>query len=550
MMAVLSGVIRPNGYGGIVNPSITTELNSYAWDYWPAYATDQLPTIRGAVVNNLPVTTVPRSLSGRIPEQFKADFYNRIHFTPEVMNFGNIIEQQSRQLYIWNAWLTPSVITGQTSTDGLIYIDVEPRTLQPLEELLSACVALPGGVNNLVDDQINLQLLGLPDAVLPVNGTRVAVLPYQPRTQWQEVHEWLTNVIMSYDGSEQRIKVRAYPKVSIDAEYPIPSTEIRRANNIVYGWVRGAWVVALWTDAVRASPVVSGASSLTLSETGTVLDVADEILIWERPDLYEIAQVSSLVSTTLTTVNPVANSYSRPIVLPVVSAVTNAGIVRNTDGFSSDVKTTYRVTKPLQIEGDVPDQYLGNDIYYDEQILPNNGKVSEDMLTRFDEVTNRIATSRYITPWANTKQSRIYTVYNTTKSETYNFKKWLSRRSGKFRPFWTPSFEADFILTSTGPLTDSFTFVENGYSLYANARAHVAVRLKNGDWLPREINSYTDNGDGTTTVTLTSSLAIDAADVDIVCYLGLKRLDTDRVEIYFPGNGKSFASLRIVEISP
>lgn len=549
-MAALTGEVRIGGTGGAVNVLITSELNSYAQDYWPAYASEQLSSPRGTLTSNLPVSSPGETITGRVGNSYRLDYYDRVHFTPQVLNFGNILERQTRQVYVWNAWLTSSTVNGQLTTDSLVYLDPLPGELHALEEVLTYCIALPGGLDNLLDDSISLQFDERDDAVLPVFGTRVAVLPYQPKSQWQETHEWMTNVITSYNGSEQRVKLRTLPRITIDAEYPIPPSELQRANNIVYGWVRGPWAIPLWTDATLASPVVSGATTITLNDVDSLIQGAAEVFIWQSYDLYETVQVDSFAGNVLTTMNPVANNYSRPIVIPLVNGTTNTGIVRNTDGFTSDIKSTYRLTKQIAVEGIVPAQYAGHDIYFDEQLLPNSGNVTEDMLTRFDEVTNRIANSRFITPWANTKQSRIYTVYNRTKSETYEFKKWLARRSGKFRSFWTPSFEPDFILTQTGSITDALVFKSNGYDLYASAREHIAVKLTDGNWLTRRVTSYQANPDNTTSIGLNASLDIDRDEIEMVCYLGLKRLDTDRVELYYPGNGQSFASLRIVEISP
>lgn len=549
-MTALTGEIRAGGTGGAVNVLITSELNTYAQDYWPAYASEQLSSPRGTLTSNLPVSSLGETITGRVGNSYRLDYYDRVHFTPQVLNFGNILERQTRQVYVWNAWLTSSTVNGQLTTDSLVYLDPLPGELHALEEVLTYCIALPGGLDNLLDDSISLQFDERDDAVLPVFGTRVAVLPYQPKTQWQETHEWLTNVITSYNGSEQRVKLRTLPRITIDAEYPIPPSELQRANNIVYGWVRSTWAIPLWTDATLASPVVSGDSIIELQDTASLIELAEEVLIWESYTNYEVARVASIVGVELTTTNPLANNYSRPIVIPIATGVTNSGIVRNTNGFNSDIKSTYRVVHQPAVEGIIPDQYLGNDIYFDEQLVPNSGKVTEDMLTRFDEVTNRIANSRFISPWANTKQSRIYTVYNRTKSETYEFKKWLARRSGKFRSFWTPSFEPDFILTQTGSITDALVFKSNGYDLYASAREHIAVKLTNGNWLTRQVTSYQANTDNTTSIGLNASLDVDRDEIEMVCYLGLKRLDTDRVELYYPGNGQSFASLRIVEISP
>lgn len=548
-MTVLTGAITDLVISEIVNPLITADLDSYAVDIWPPHASLESSPKSGTLTRTLPVSANARSLTGAVTKSFFHDYYNRIHITPVVLNFGNVIEQASQSIYIWNAYLLSTGLINYITTDPLLSVSPSFTTLTALQELHAYVIAMPGGIDNL-DDTITFNWGTSEASTISILGTRVAILPYQARTQWQEIHEWYTNVIKSYDGTEQRRKIRANPRLTLEVEYPVPPTDRQRAQNLTQGWVGHGWVVPLWADAAYGSALSAGAMSVTVTNSDTVLQYASECVLWQDHLTYELVKIASIVGTTVTFVEPTVNAYSRPIVLPVANAVANQGIVRNTDGYRSDIKASYRVSSKPEIPEVVPAQYKGEDIYYSEQILPNNGMIPDDMLTRIDEVTNRVANSKFYAPWVNTQQSRIYTVDNRTKAETLAFKKWLARRSGKFRPFWTPSFENDFTLTTTGYIINSFSCIDNGYTLYQTKRNHIAILKTDGTWIPCEILSYSSPVGGVFSLTLDTNLNFNADQIKQVCYLGLKRLDTDRIEIYFPGNSRSYASLRIVEIEP
>lgn len=548
-MTALTGAITNLVISELDNPLITSDLSAYAEDWWPPYASKVTSASSGTLTRTFPVNANARSLTGAVTEQYFYDFYNRIHISPVVLNFGNIVEQSSQSIYIWNAYLASIGLINYLTTDPLLSVSPSFTTITALQELHAYIVVMPGGIDNL-DDTITFNWGTLESSVVSVTGTRVAILPYQARTQWQEIYEWYTNVIKSYDGTEQRRKLRANPRLTLEVEYPIPADDRQRAQNLTHGWVANGWVVPLWADAVRGPALTAGAMSATVSMSDTILQYATECVIWDSHKSYELVKINSIVGSILTFVEPIVNSYTRPYFLPVADGVANQGIVRSTDGYKSEIKTSYRISSKPEVPEVTPAQYNGEDIYYDEQILPNNGMIPDDMLTRFDEVTNRVANSKFYTPWANTQQSRIYTVSNRTKAETLAFKKWLTRRAGKFRPFWSPTFEDDFTLTSTGLLINSFSVVDNGYTLYQKKRKHIAIQKTDGTWIPCEVLSYTSPTGGTFSMTVDVTLNFNANLIKKICYLGLKRLDTDRIEMYYPGNSVSYTSLRIVEIEP
>jgi len=421
--------------------------------------------------------------------------------------------------------------------------------LAALEEVTVTLTALPGAVSNL-DLIIYINWVEREQSFFYVLGQRVLAFPYQP-SSWREEITWLTNVIKSYDGSEKRVKLLKNPKMMLSAEYPIPTIENQRANNLIYGWAKLLWLVPIWSQPIILDSLVVSGLVLSIPTTGTICNNLTELIIWESPTKFETVQVESDSGTDVTILTALENTYtSKVYIMATGKGIAKSGIERATDGYRNIIKFVYTMKDLPVIAETVPDQYLGNDVYTDIQLTPNSGLVPEEMLTRFDEVSNGIADSTFYTPWLNIQPSRIYTVQNETIEETLNFRKWLERRNGKFRSFWTPSFENDFTVVQNTTITTSILCRSNRFETYGNARDHIAILLTTGSWIFTNILSQSDNGNGTMSITLSSSLGIQPSTIKMICHLGLKRLDTDRVEMYYTNGGRSSTSLRIVEIEP
>ena len=547
-MAVLSAVIMTGSEYGALNTAITTDLNDYdVASMWPFGASEMTGTI-GSVLGIGSVVQPAIALNGGVQPSYFQDYYNRIHIIPKTISFGNINERKSTIVNIFNAYFGTSTPSSVVIADSFVQLETF-TALASLEEISVTLTALPGAVSNL-DLIIYINWVEREQSFFYVTGERVLTFPYQP-SGWREEINWLTNVIKSYDGSEKRVKLVKNPKMLLKVDYPIPTSENQRANNLIYGWAKYVWLVPIWSQPIILDSLVVTDLVLSIPTDGTICNNLTELVIWESCTNYETVQVESDSGTEVTILTPLVNTYtSKVYVMATVKGVAKSGIGRSTDGYRNIVNFVYTIQHSPVITEVVPDQHLGYDVYTNIQLTANSGLIPEEMLTRFDEVTNGVAHSVFYTPWLNIQPSRIYTVENDTIEETFNFKKWLERRSGKYRPFWTPSFESDFTVVQTGTITTSIICRENGFQTYGNARSHIAILLTTGSWIYATILSQSDNGDGTMTITLSSSLGISPSTIKMVCHLGLKRLDTDRVEMYYTNAGRSSTSLRIVEIEP
>jgi uncharacterized membrane protein (DUF4010 family) len=74
------------------------------------------------------------------------------------------------------------------------------------------------------------------------------------------------------------------------------------------------------------------------------------------------------------------------------------------------------------------------------------------------------------------------------------------------------------------------------------------VRTTAGTWLTRAVDGIARVNATTLQLTLATSLGIDAAEVDIACYLILYRLAADRVEIEHMGKEQTMLAVPTVEV--
>ena len=91
-----------------------------------------------AVTNNLPIDVEPKAAvsSWRMPT-FLDDYYYRIHIRPGVIDLGNLLSSQTRQVEVWNAHFVGKLLSSITDV-GLDGIDLAepapaPTTFKALE---------------------------------------------------------------------------------------------------------------------------------------------------------------------------------------------------------------------------------------------------------------------------------------------------------------------------------------------------------------------------------------------------------------------------------
>lgn len=376
----------------------------------------------------------------------------------------------------------------------------------------------------------------------------IALLPLQMRAPMSEVLEWLTELQTARNGGELPKRFRRNPRQKIVGTVPAQFADAARALNIGYGGLTRKWGVPLWQDAQPVGAVAGSSSEVLCDPAGVDLRPESLGLLWQDPTTFEVVEIDTVLSDRITLLSNTSVSMGNAVLLPLRTGKMLSKIERDTTGYNGTLKVTYDVGDNLDLNPAAPAQFLGNDIYFDPHLL-SGGEISEDLQTLRDVVDFDTGLIDTWAPWLNNRIGRAYGIVCEDRASAWAFRQWLHRRGGRWRPFWTPTFEADLRPSGSGTVTNVLTVHDQNYSTFGVPRLHIAVEDSAGNWHPRTVTTFEPAG-GLVDLTLSSALNLPLDSIRRVSYLGLKRLDADRIEMRWVGNNVCQTNLRIMEIAP
>ena len=486
---------------------------------------------------------------------FSEDYYNRIHIVPTSINVGNLTSDQTISIEVFNAYFVPKnlISIDATGDDGIEVTGPTPPYTFP--GLFSATYTMTVTTNGSPEiDALYVFNWGSARDMgqVTVTGSRIVMMPYFMVPPTSETLEWKTQVIKSYNNTEQRIRLRKHPRQSYNAQFHIPAGEMGRAQNLAYGWLSRRWAVPQWPVAqqsIGTFPI--GSSVFNIDTTVSDYRVGNLIALWSNERANATAEILSLTPTSIIIDKGTSVELVNPWVMPANIAQAKGSIKRRSNGYNGALTIEFEFTnyKDLLVT-DVPDQYKGNDIYYIPSLFAESGNINDEFNTRVDTVDYSLGVQKTYSPWRNAEIARPYRVVLQGLAEIWAFRKWLHRRAGKIKPFWTPTFENDLRISQSGTLLTSLVVKADDYKLFGSARKHIAIKTVSGVYLPLEIVAVSDSIGDTVSLTLDSALNIEADQVKEISFMGLKRLDNDRVELSWATNRTAECVIRMVEIQP
>lgn len=148
--------------------------------------------------------------------------------------------------------------------------------------------------------------------------------------------------------------------------------------------------------------------------------------------------------------------------------------------------------------------------------------------------------------------SRSFEWFAHTRAEVGALRAFLEARKGRVLPFWTPTYCHELPLAAGALAGQSAIRVySTGYRQYlfpVVARKRLALIRAGGAFTPVKVTLAIDNGDGTDTLSLDTTLAADLPATSLVSFLTLCRLDGDQQPIRWYAPGHAEATLRFVEL--
>lgn len=240
---------------------------------------------------------------GSTVNTFFNDFYFCYHLEPSEVDLGNVISGETQSISLWNAY--PSSKDLSDFTPPLAYgLSVSgqssPYTMAAFEELTYTIT-----IDAIGDPSISETVSWVIDGFalsLPITGTRIVEFLFKPN--WskgvKETFSWLTDVISSFSGKEQRRKLRTKPRREYEYTVLLSGDDLRKFQNRIFGWQNRPFAVPMWHHKSKTSAAASAGDTVIYLDTSNRSFVAGGLIgIVASTTSFEAVEVESVTSTSL-----------------------------------------------------------------------------------------------------------------------------------------------------------------------------------------------------------------------------------------------------------
>ena len=503
-------------------------------------------------VSTQPVDEVPVTVAGVMGKSGGGndDFYNRILIEPSALDLGNVISAQTRPVSVWNGFFGNRTLSGfgVGGTGNITVVEPvsTPYTLRPLQELIYTIQADVNGPPS-IDANLNWMI----DDVLyraVVVGRRVIVFPFGPdwKNQVTESLEWKTDILRSFNGTEQRRSLRTKARRSFEYRMMAKGQDAALFDNLLWGWQNRMYAIPVWTDKVRlVGDHAAGTVSLAIpTETYSFAEGGMAILI-KSPTEYEVASITSVTSSSIGIARPLEKSWpENTLVYPaeICYLPTSVPVQRLTGGVLTatiSAKASPVEANPYTPSAVAPSTYKGVDVLTRQ---PNWIRP----LDQTAEFAYDLADQGFgaVLQYPNEEFPRVVRRYSwllRDRNQILAFRELLNRLRGQAKTVWIPSWHLDFqVVQQIGAANLSIKVKDNGFNQMVGldaARNHLCLRTEDGQTFYREITGVSIL-DGVTTLTIDSPLGvtIPTTSVKALHVLMRNRLATDKVDIAWRSN--------------
>lgn len=490
---------------------------------------------------------------------FSFDFYYRIYLQPSRIEFGNLVTPTTRTVNVWNAY--PSSVTINQldgDTEGLDLGFMPPTVMRGLAYVtydVTATLDGPSFVDTLLT--LHFSLGGTRDLAVSYGRVLVLAILHEWGNGFLERLEWLTDVSIARDGSEQRVALRAQPRRSF--EFDVLEYGNRGALDLLLNaWQSRVYAVPVWTDKSHLSSTLSaGATSIAISTTDLDYHTGGLVVVGNTAGATEALEILALTANTLTLKRPVIGNW------PAGSWIAPARLARLPASQTVNRPTAAMSQAKLRFELDdlvLPVTATSSAVQYGgyDTLLRYPNRV-EDVTVEYQRITDVLdyqTGSPIVTDAPNRPFIvRQYEFLLVDRSDITAMRRWLLARAGRQVPVWVPTWERGVEIAAAFASDATEILVESrGFSTYYTAmpgREDIAFLHNDGSWTLRQITAFEYVDGVVERMRLNASLgrAGSAADFKIVCFLELARLESDAIEIFFETDQIARVSVPLRSIS-
>lgn len=447
-------------------------------------------------------------------------------------------------------WTTPAVQTFTLATSETYRLDLQYTNNPGNSPSFIAYEISSGG--KVVEVSRANDFIGdtrvVPDAALgpkpPYNeDIRLSYPVFLPKPDWKsgvlERLEWLTDVLVSESGAEQRRKLRQFPRRSLEASFSRFGNNRNLIDSFLTGVGQRYCLVPLWWDATPVSSVYAGSVDIFGDFSRREFFANDLVIIRRDGEFdYELNIISERTATKLTLLYGIQKDTTGATITPlrVAQVRDQLGGTQLTDEVrqfqlrfytieAADYTTSW--TFPIYNRTNLP-------------VLNWEPNYREQMDLTFDrnayEWDNQVGNVYIVDPGATatTNEKYGYTIYG--RDAMFDFKCNIYKMAGRWREVHVPTGHNEFELTRDVSSGEGALIVaRSGYNQYGLSqqaiRRDILIELYDGTKLFNTIISSRVVEDEEWLFLSETITSVPKEQVRRISYMPRSRLDIDAVEI-------------------
>lgn len=528
--------------------------------------------ISGVVTSNpAPTAALQRNFASLIPTiEIGTDFFEKIILIPESIDAGIVVSVLNFFFDVYSSYrkeVRSFESFVSTAGAGISITDLPPfPDIMPAQSGFALTLeVLPDGPPNIVGDLIfGFDVLSVS---VPITGLRAVTIPFEPEVPIVEILEWVTRVLQSANGEEQRSGLREVPRSIIEMNYRTTGSERQRLETLIFDGQDRVFGLPLFYKQTEVTAPISITDTVISVRSTAGLELATGIIgiTWVDSALFEELQIQSFTATTVTFSSPFTKAFPLgSIFMPMRSAVTKDPVRRGR--FLNEVQDhhiRFQVVDngPSLADTSPYSSYTPTGgttrVLLDDPNLVDSSKINEELRRLITVTDNKTAFPLVFTSQDVSRETMQKGFFSRSVSDLEDIRGLLHALSGRRVSFYIPTEFPDFeLLASVAPSDQSITVTDIEYVNFVKQRqARNVLRLVSKDGTisaPKLITGSSKPTAGQETISIapdTFGVTIALADILRAEYVQKVRIDTDRIQIkHLDPAGKATVFFPIVTV--
>jgi len=480
------------------------------------------------------------------------NWFDRLFIKPSELILGNLLSTVSYDIEIYNSSReTSRSLTGATNNagTGITFVDLPtlPATLHWNSSVIFQ-VRISSQGQPTIDGTLDFTTTQYALSI-PVTGSRIVMMAHQPEGEIDELLEFLTDITRSTNGKEQRIRVRNYPRQTVDYRFKFDDEERRFFETFLYKWQPQVFGVPIWFEVKRLTQAATAGDTTLYFDTAYAdFRAGGQLIVWQDYQTYDALQIDTISAGSVTVTSAISRNYPiRTRVMPLRTGITKQEVTgdKYPVNLSEHTLKFHVVDNEVDIGSTAAFSSHNGKVMFDDGNWISRGTLTDTLKNVVHHLDNLTGSPIQFSNWPNSLFISSKGFFCRNSQEIWEMRQVIHALAGPQKSFYLPTFAPDLVVTQ--PLTSGSTEMDVEHTRYSDfingnePNKSLYIVLTNGTIITRQVVSAVEV-DSTTerlTVDVAWASTVPTADISRVSFLRLSRFAEDGFTIQHNGAGQA-----------